>query len=75
MSEAENPPRDDKHPPLLEDWYKRTGFCGYGCGMWGVNHAANDALCHRRQRERYDRPHCALIYLPEWLAERHIAEG
>ena len=57
------------------DWYEETGFCNWGCGMHGVNHAENDALCRRRCEERYDQPNCALIYIPVREAEQWIAKG
>ncbi len=62
-------------PKPERDWFTETGFCNMGCGMLGVNHAENDALCRRRRQERYELPNCALIYIPSKLAAQVIAEG
>ncbi len=57
------------------DWLEETGFCNRGCGMHGVNHAENDALCRRRQNERFGVADCTLIYFHSTVVARMIAEG
>ena len=52
-----------------------TGFCDWGCGMFGVQHSAQDALCAQRILERFPEPGCSLQYFPVAYAERLIAEG
>ncbi len=57
------------------EWFAETEFCNRGCGMHRVNHAENDALCHRRQKERFERADCVLFYIASAVVARMNAEG
>lgn len=68
-------------PRWAQDWFVRTAFCPWGCGMQMAFHALGDPVCDRRQIERYeDQPAgtgliqpagtCLVYILREWAEGR-----